>query len=68
MPNLHIKKEESQNSFVIGGGVPGGKVSWQVTGVRHDPYILANPIIPEVYKTDTTLVKNGECLFEPLCK
>ncbi|MBI5457481.1 hypothetical protein HY971_02025 [Candidatus Kaiserbacteria bacterium] len=36
--------------FEIAGGAPRGEVSWMVTGVRHDPYILANPIVPEVQK------------------
>ena len=67
MPGLYIKKEVSDNSFVIAGGIPHGRISWQVTGIRHDPYILENPIVVEVMKTDTTLVKKGQCLFEPLC-
>jgi len=68
MPNLYIKQEISDNAFVIGGGEPGGRVSWQVTGIRHDPYILANPIIPEVEKGPGQLVDKGECIFGPLCK
>lgn len=68
MPDLHIKEEEKDNRFVIGGGMPGGKVSWQVTGVRHDPYILAHPIIVEVLKGPGQPVGRGECLFEPLCQ
>ena len=68
MPDLYVKQEVSGNRFVIAGGSPGGEISWQVTGVRHDPYILANPVINEVEKTDSTEVKKGECLFEPLCK
>ena len=67
MPNLHLQEEIYDNRFAIGGGVHQGRVSWQVTGVRHDPYILANPIIPEVEKGPGKLVKRGECLFKPLC-
>jgi len=37
-PNLYIAEEISGNRFKIAGGPPGGKVSWQVTGIRHDPY------------------------------
>ncbi len=37
-PNLYVAQEIKDNKFQIGGGVPGAKVSWQVTGVRHDPY------------------------------
>ena len=39
-PNLHIAEEISQNRFKIGGGEPGMKVSWQVTGVRKDPFAV----------------------------
>lgn len=67
MPNLFVQQEAMDNTVVIGGGVPGGVVSWQVTGVRHDPYIRANPIVPEVPKGPGQPVNKGECLYEPLC-
>ncbi|MBI2618242.1 hypothetical protein HYW58_02200 [Candidatus Kaiserbacteria bacterium] len=59
-PNLYIKEEINNNRFTIGGGEPGTKVSWQVTGIRHDPFILANPIVPEVEKGPDALVDKGE--------
>jgi len=31
-------------------GKPGMEVSWQVTGIRHDPYAVANRIIVEEEK------------------
>lgn len=68
MPNLYIKQKIQDNAFVIGGGAPGGEVSWMVTGIRHDPYILAHPIVPEVEKGPSALLDKGECVFEPLCK
>jgi len=68
MPGLYIKQEIYSNKFTIAGGEPGGRVSWQVTGIRHDPYILANPIIPEVEKGPDEIVNRGECIFEPLCQ
>ncbi len=68
MPNLYIKSEEKNNQFAIGGGVPGGQVSWQVTGIRHDPYILTHPITPEVDKGPSQPVNKGECLYTPLCQ
>src|SRR4051812_30368337 len=37
-PDLYIKEEIAANHFPIPGGKAGGKVSWQVTGIRHDPY------------------------------
>ncbi|MCP4711329.1 MAG: hypothetical protein GY869_22140, partial [Planctomycetes bacterium] len=43
-PNLYIAKEISDNMFVIAGGQPELKVSWQITGIRKDPYAEANPI------------------------
>jgi len=49
-PELYIKEEIVDNRFVIAGGKPQMKVSWQVTGVRNDPYARDNRIIPEVEK------------------
>jgi hypothetical protein len=54
--------------FDVAGGVPGGRISWQVTGIRKDPLIIQNPIIPEVEKTNDTIVPTGVCLFAPLCQ
>jgi hypothetical protein len=68
MPNLYIKRQIQNNAFTIAGGVVGGQVSWVVTGVRHDPYILAHPIIPEVEKGPNALVDKGQCIFPPLCQ
>ena len=63
MPELFIAEEEKNNMFVIAGGVPNGRVSWQVTGIRKDPYILAHPIIVEVEKGPDQIVNKGEYLF-----
>lgn len=49
-PGLYIAQEISGNSFQIAGGTPGAKVSWQVTGVRHDPYAKAHPLVIEQEK------------------
>jgi len=49
-PNLYIAREISGNSFGISGGEPGMKVSWQVTGIRHDKWAEANRIQVEVEK------------------
>jgi len=35
----------------IAGGIPGTKVSWQVTGVRKDAYAKATPLIVEQAKS-----------------
>jgi hypothetical protein len=47
---LYIDKEISNNQFKIAGGKPGIKVSWQVTGIRHDPFAEANRIQVETAK------------------
>lgn len=49
-PNLHIAREISDHQFVIAGGQSGMKVSWQVTGVRHDAYAKAHPLRVSVRK------------------
>ncbi|HWV99751.1 MAG TPA: hypothetical protein VNZ64_08685 [Candidatus Acidoferrum sp.] len=50
-PGLHIAGEAANNKFKIAGGPPGAKVSWQVTGIRHDRWAVANRTIPEERKT-----------------
>jgi hypothetical protein len=50
-PNLHIASEIEGNRFLIAGGGPGMKVSWQVTGVRQDPFAQANRIPVEEDKS-----------------
>ncbi|MFL5731695.1 MAG: hypothetical protein ACJ78Q_00725 [Chloroflexia bacterium] len=37
-PNLYIAQKMAGKRFRIAGGTPGLEVSWQVTGIRHDPY------------------------------
>ena len=43
-PRLYAAREVTQNRFKITGGRPGGEVSWQVTGIRHDAYANAHRI------------------------
>ena len=50
-PSLYIGKELVGNRFKIAGGKPGGKVSWQVTGIRHDAYADAYRIPTEEDKS-----------------
>ena len=47
---VYIAEEMSGNRFKIAGGQPGGKVSWQVSGTRHDPYAEAHPMQVEEEK------------------
>ena len=48
---LYIAQEVKDNRFQIAGGIPNLKVSWMVTGIRHDPYAEKNRIVVEVDKT-----------------
>lgn len=49
-PNLYIAMEISKSRFKIAGGRAGGKVSWQVTGIRHDAYAEAHRLKVEEAK------------------
>lgn len=49
-PNLYIAQELTGNQFAIAGGAAGMKVSWQVTGIRHDAFAQKNRIAIEVEK------------------
>ena len=75
MPNLYISSEVHRRFWIfrqiimkVSGGAAGGRVSWQVTGIRHDPFIVANPIIPEVDKGPGQLVDKGTYLFPEFYK
>jgi hypothetical protein len=58
MPMLHVATEISEGamrdgsacSFRIGGGAPGGKVSWEVKGVRNDLWVRTYGAPAEVEK------------------
>jgi hypothetical protein len=72
MPGIHISRQIRRRYFFglfgppvfqIAGGPPDGRVSWQVNGVRRDPYIIKHPIIPEVKKGPDQLVGIGQYLF-----
>ncbi len=47
---LYVSQEIAAGQFGIGGGNPGQKVSWQVTGIRQDAWANANRIPVEVEK------------------
>lgn len=49
---VYIAREVKDNEFLIAGGHPHTRVSWQVTGIRKDPYAEAHRIQPEVDKSD----------------
>ncbi|MFH1690808.1 MAG: hypothetical protein ABIE42_11340 [Candidatus Eisenbacteria bacterium] len=47
---VYVAEEVRGGRFMIAGGEPGMKVSWQVTGVRHDPLAVASRMSVEVDK------------------
>ncbi len=59
-PRLYIAREVNGNRFKISGGRASGKVSWQVTGVRHDAWANAHRIPNE---EDKPLEKRGTYLY-----
>jgi len=74
MPDLYLKDEIRKRFFGlfgapvfrIAGGIPNGRISWQVTGIRHDPYILEHPIKTEVKKGAGQSVQKGIYLHPEL--
>ncbi|HUN80074.1 MAG TPA: hypothetical protein VMV81_01045 [Phycisphaerae bacterium] len=50
MPNLHIAREIINNSFLIDGGAPGKKVSWEVKAVRNDLWVRTRGAPTEIEK------------------
>ncbi len=50
-PDLYISEEIQSNQFKISGGKPGMKISWQVTGIRQDPWANNNRIVVEEHKS-----------------
>ncbi|MCA6381828.1 MAG: hypothetical protein IM594_14290 [Cytophagales bacterium] len=45
-----VASEVNENKFVIKTDKPNIKVSWQVTGIRKDPYAEQNRVVPEMEK------------------
>lgn len=42
-PAIFVKSEIANNTFVIAGGQPNQKISWQVTAERNDRFMTAHP-------------------------
>jgi hypothetical protein len=61
--SLYISREISGGSFEVAGGQPGMRVSWSVTGVRKDPYVVAHPLVVE---EDKPADKKGTYLIPAL--
>ena len=49
---VYVAHELEDGRFTIAGGIPGMKVSWQLTGIRRDAYAKAHPIVVEEEKPD----------------
>ncbi len=49
---IYIADELVNNRFKIAGGRPGAKISWQVTGIRKDPWAEANRTAVEEAKSE----------------
>jgi hypothetical protein len=49
---VYVAKEIEGNRFSIAGAKPGMKVSWMVTGVRHDPSAKRNQFAVEEMKAE----------------
>ncbi len=50
-----VAEKVSDNRFAIRTSEPNVEVSWQVTGIRDDPYARANPIEVETPKPDDSI-------------
>jgi hypothetical protein len=63
-----ISKEVADNRFEIKTNQPNVKVSWQVSGVRHDAVANANRIVDEVAKEKQNVGKylNPKALGKPM--
>jgi hypothetical protein len=59
-----VFEEMKEDRFVIQTDVPGTKVSWQVTGIRQDPYANAHRIPVE---EDKPVAEQGKCLHAEAC-
>ena len=46
-----ISQKVKDNQFVIQTSQPNLEVSWQITGIRKDPYAEAHRTVPEVEKS-----------------
>ncbi len=49
---VYVAEELADNHFKISGGRPGMRVSWQITGIRHDAWANAHRVPTEELKND----------------
>lgn len=62
-PVMVKSKINESNQFVISSKEPNVEVSWQVTGIRKDPWAEKNRVIPELEKTG---IEKGKYLYPEL--
>jgi hypothetical protein len=60
---LYIAQEVTGNKFKIAGGMPGARVSWQVTGIRQDEFAKSHRIKVEEAKP---AAEQGKRLYQNL--
>lgn len=61
-PRVYVSREIRGNKFKIAGGPANGKISWQVTGIRHDTWANENRIKVEVDKEPSM---RGKLMYTP---
>ncbi len=68
--DLYVAEEVQNNQFKIAGGAPGLKVSWQVTGIRHDAFAEQNrtPVEAEKPEGERGLYLHPEAFGQPIDK
>jgi hypothetical protein len=62
---VYVAREIKNNKFLIAGGHRGTRVSWQVTGIRRDPYAQTHRTQPEVEKPEN---ERGHYLQQDVCQ
>lgn len=60
-----VSRKIEGNEFTIRTSKPNIEVSWQVTGVRKDAYVKANPLVVEEPKSKA---QKGRLLYDPNAK
>ena len=66
-PNLYVAQEINGRRFTISGGAAGMRVSWQVTGIRHDVYAEAHrsPVEQDKAETERGFYLHPELFGQP---
>jgi len=54
-PSLHVAEKVKDNRFRIAGGAAGMEVSWQLTALRSDAWMLAHPFVVEQDKAERSV-------------